>query len=165
MFQNNRPRYWVSWFDRWFLLLALILLVLLCFLLYSSILTVRAPTLQVANPGVVPQAGEAFDLKGTAPSNGTVSLWDGAKRLDETRADSSGAFQFVVPSVAAGAHSFKAVAEANGAQVESAILNVTVNPPAIAQQPTFTAVPPTATTVPPPQPQRRSAETASNTAT
>lgn len=149
MFQNNRPRYWVSWFDRWFLLFALILLVLLCFLLYSSILTVRAPTLQVANPGVAPQAGEAFDLKGTAPSNGTVSLWDGAKRLDETRADPNGAFKFAVPNVTAGAHSFKAVVEANGAQVESAVLNVTVSSPIVAQVPTATATLPTNTPVPP----------------
>lgn len=149
MFQNNRPRYWVNWYDRWIILIALVLLLLLCLLLYTSTLPVPQPTLQAANPGIAPQAGATFGLIGTAPANSVVSIWDGAKRLDETRADSSGAFQFVVPSVAAGAHSFKAVAEANGAQVESAILNVTVNPPAIAQQPTFTAVPPTATLVPP----------------
>lgn len=149
MFQNNRPRYWVSWFDRWFLLLALILLLLVCFLLYSSTLTVVPPTLQVANPGVAPQAGESLELKGTAPANGVVSLWDGANRLDQTRADPNGAFKFVVPNVTAGAHSFKAAVEENGTQVESAILNVTASSPIVAQVPTVTAIPPTNTPVPP----------------
>lgn len=148
MLKNNRPRYWVGWYDRWHLPLALLLVLLACLLGYLIALPVPPPTLQSAKPGTV-QAGQALELTGTAPSSSVVRLWDGGRRLDETRADASGVFKFIVPNVAAGTHSFKAVVESNGNAVESAVLNLQANAPVVAVQPTLTSAPPTATNVPP----------------
>ncbi len=150
MFINNRPRYWVSWYDRWHLPLVLLLALLLCLLGYQATLPMPRPTLQAAHPGATLSAGLPFELTGTAQADSVVSLWDADKRLDDTRADGSGNFKFIIQNAPAGAHSFRVVAEAYGRFAESAVLYVTAAEPVAAIQPTVTAVPATATAAPPP---------------
>ncbi len=154
MFQNNRPRYWVSWFDRWHLWLLLVLLLLACMALYLTMNT-PAPnvTLSLANANTNLQSDKPVTLAGTAPANSTVRVYEAGKLIGETRADANGNYSLTLANLATGAHSLIASIELNGARIESNTLNANVNaavaviPPTIA--PTATAMPPTATQVPP----------------
>ena len=128
MFQNNRPRFWVDWYDRWHLLPALILLLLICLLGYLATLPSARPTLQAGTTGAGLQAGMSLALSGTAEANSVVGLYDRDRSIATTQADPNGAFKFVVPNLAAGAHLFKVVALAGDAQMESDTLSVAVNP-------------------------------------
>ncbi|MBI5031479.1 MAG: SUMF1/EgtB/PvdO family nonheme iron enzyme [Chloroflexi bacterium] len=154
MFLNNRPRYWVSWFDRWHLWLVLVLVLLLCITLY---LTMNAPipnvSLSLASAGANLQSDKPIALSGTAPANSTVRLYDGDKMMGETRADVNGNYTLNLPNLAAGAHALKASIDLNGTRIDSPILNANVSAAVAAVSPTLapttTPVPPTATQVPP----------------
>ncbi len=72
MFKDNRPRYWVDWYDRWHLLLALLLLLLLCLVGY---LAITAPPLQVTlyvPPAAALRADQPVAVKGQATANSLI---------------------------------------------------------------------------------------------
>lgn len=152
MFQNNRPRYWVAWYDRWHLWLVLLLILLLCMALYLGMST--APpnvTLTLANASL--QADKPIVLNGTAPAKTLVQLYDGTQLLGETRADANGNYSFTISNISAGTHWLKASIEINGARIESNALSANVSAAVAAIQPTVastaTIVPPKATLAPP----------------
>ncbi len=157
MFKDNHPRYWVPWYDRWHLLLLLVLLLLLCLVSYYA-LTTPPPQVTLGAPVGALQADRPIVLKGQAPADSVVRLYDGDNLLGETRADSQGNYAFTATNLGAGAHSLRAAAEVNGARIESPALAVTVAaavaavrptaPPTIAPPATTTPAPPTATAVP-----------------
>lgn len=122
MFKNNLPRYWVNWFDRWHLLVILVLLLLLCWLGYTLTLPAPQVTLGVADPAAVLQSDKPVQLKGLAPANSIVRVFDGDKLLNELHADANGNFAITLPNLAAGAHAFKATTDLNGAQITSPFL-------------------------------------------
>jgi len=149
MFRNNRPRYWVEWYDRWHLLLLVLLVVLLCWLGYLATLPAPRVSLTLADPTASLVSTQPIELRGTAPANARVRVYDGDTLLGETGAANDGAFKLALTNLAPGAHAFRAVVEANGARVESPVLQVTVSAPTVAPAPTATRVPPTATAAPP----------------
>ena len=78
-----------------------------------------------------------------------MRLYDGDKVVSEGRADANGAYSFSVPSLIAGSHILKAIAEIDGAKIESPMLNLAVNPAIAAVPPSSpTALPPSPTAVP-----------------
>jgi len=175
MWINNRPRYWVSWFDRWHLLILLVLMLLLCMLGYLTLTTPPPTVTWRVDPNAVWRTDKPVELAGVAPANSIVRLYDGDKLVGEARTDANGNFKFALPSVSAGAHSFKASAEADGARIESGALALNVTAPAVAvaptapptapPTPTATQVPPTATAVPPTATQVPPTSTPAPTAT
>jgi formylglycine-generating enzyme required for sulfatase activity len=153
MFQNNRPRYWVAWYDRWHLWLALLLILLLCMALYLGMTTaVPKVTLNLADANARLQTDQPIMVSGTAPADSIVRIYEGDKLLGETRADGNGNYALAITNVAAGAHALRASIESNGTRIESDALAVNVNAAVAAAQPTTaptaTSVPPTATRVP-----------------
>ena len=149
MFHNNRPRYWVDWYDRWHLPLILLLALLLCWLGYLSTLPAPQVSLALADPTALLQSNKPIELTGAAPANSLIRVYEGNTLAGETRADSTGKFRIALANIASGAHAFLAIAEVNGARIESPALNVSVSAPAVAQAPTATPGPPTATRIPP----------------
>ncbi len=153
MFRNNRPRYWVDWYDRWHLLLILVLLLLLCWLGYLSTLPAPQVSLALADPNATLQSDKPLELIGKAPANGVVRVYDGDKSLGETRADANGNFKIALTSIPTGAHPLKATIQVDGARIESPALNVNVSAPVAAIAPTIAptapSIPPTATSAPP----------------
>ena len=75
MFQNNRPRYWVAWYDRWHLWLVLLLILLLCMALYLGMNT-AAPkvTLNLANANARLQTDQPIMISGTANSRDLLQI-------------------------------------------------------------------------------------------
>ncbi|MEW5718990.1 MAG: SUMF1/EgtB/PvdO family nonheme iron enzyme [Chloroflexota bacterium] len=152
MFRNNRPRYWVAWYDRWHLWLILVLLLLLCWLGYLSTLPAPQVSLALADPSAILQSDKPLELIGKAPANGVVRVYDGDKALGETRADADGNFKIALTNIPTGAHALQASVEVNGARIESPALNLNVSVPVAAIAPTIaptTTPPPTATSAPP----------------
>jgi formylglycine-generating enzyme required for sulfatase activity len=152
MFRNNRPRYWVGWYDRWHLWLILLLLLLLCWLGYLATLPPPKVSLALAEPAAALSADKPVQLIGVAPANSTVQIFDAGKIIGETKTDANGNFKLSIPNVAAGSHSLQAIVDVNGLRVESPALMVNVNPvvavvPATATRPptTVPTIAPTAT--------------------
>jgi serine/threonine-protein kinase len=146
MFRNNRPRYWVDWYDRWHLLLVVLLALLLCWLAYLATLPAPRVSLALANPTAALVSTKPIELVGTAPANTLVRVYAGDQLLGETRAASDGTFKIALTNLVPGAHTLRGVVEVNGTRVESPALPVNVSAPTVAIAPTATPVPPTATT-------------------
>ncbi|MCX7839932.1 MAG: SUMF1/EgtB/PvdO family nonheme iron enzyme [Anaerolineae bacterium] len=149
MFRNNRPRYWVGWYDRWHLLLVVLLVLLLCWLAYQATLPAPRVSLALADPTASLVSTKPIELIGTAPANTLVRVYDGEKLVGETRAASDGTFKIALTNLVPGAHTLRGVVEVNGTRVESPALQVNISAPTVAIAPTATPVPPTATAVPP----------------
>jgi formylglycine-generating enzyme required for sulfatase activity len=149
MFRHNRPRYWVDWYDRWHLLLVVLLVLLLCWLGYLATLPAPHVSLALADPAASLVSTKPIELIGTAPANALVRVYDGDRLVGETRAASDGTFKLALTNVAPGAHTLRGVVEVDSTRIESSALQVNVSAPAVALAPTATPVPPTATTVPP----------------
>ena len=131
---NAKRPYWLWSLDRWNLLVAG-LLVLLLILLNANGLSRPA---QVAAPALVAPAAEAAllagqpgELSGTAAPNAQIRVSDGDVPLGETTADANGQWTLAVPALSPGTHTLTAqVLDANGNVVAaSEPLNVTVSEP------------------------------------
>lgn len=145
MFRNNRPRYWVAWYDRWHLPLIVLFVLLLCWLAYLATLPAPRVSLALADPTASLVSTKPIELIGTAPANTLVRVYAGDRLLGETRAANDGTFKIALTNLAAGTHTLRGVVEVNGARVESPTLSVNVSAPTVAIVPTATPVPPTAT--------------------
>lgn len=162
MIKDNRPRYWANWFDRWHLLLLLLLVVLLGVLVYMTVIVRPAPTvLNAPGAGQALVGGQPVEITGSGQPGAAVEIFDGDKLLGQAQTDAAGNWKFVMPAADPGIHNLKAVADVAGTRSESASVALNVAPASAAGptavalaatatvQPTETLVPPTATPVPP----------------
>lgn len=112
VFRSERPPYWIPKFDRWNLLIAILLL--LAFVVATLrgcgapqptqiIPTITRPgweaTLDYAAPGTI---------VGQVAPGVSVRIFDSDQLLGETTADQSGFFRFSLPTLAVGPHSLTA---------------------------------------------------------
>ncbi len=95
MLRNNRPRYWVGWYDRWHLPLVVLLILLLCWLGYYALLPAQV-SLALANPTAPLVSTQPIELVGTAPANALVRVYAGDKLVGETRASGDGTFKIAL---------------------------------------------------------------------
>lgn len=137
LIQNQRPRYFVPWFDKWLLLIpvALVLIALLLLLASRNNAKPNATVLNAPPPGTVLQVGQPLYLTGTAQPNTPVKLYSGDQQITQTQADDSGSFQVGFLPSQSGPYDLKAVATVNNADVPSEVIHIEVLP-AVAGQPT-----------------------------
>ena len=133
MHRAKRP-YWLGSLDRWNVLVAGVLVVLLI-VLHAKGLS-RAP--QVAAPALPPPvagtallAGQPGFITGTAAPNAQVRVLDGDVPIGETTADAGGEWRIAVPALSPGTHTLiSQELDANGNVVAtSEPLTVTVSEP------------------------------------
>ncbi len=150
-------KFWVNWFDPRALAVLGVLLIALCCVAAVIALWANNAAQPVAitrpTPGAALEVGRLGDIEGTASPGAQIKLFDGSILLGETRADSSGHWNFGVPaSLAPGGHTLRADALDAGNRLTSATVAWTlVDLSAIARateiKPTVrapTAIPPTA---------------------
>ncbi len=130
----ERPPYWFWPLDRWKLLLALLLGLLL---LIFGPRACQAPAVQTVPSFTSPAANSTFahdaaiEVTGQADANANVRIFDGDELLALSVADADGVWMATLPALAAGAHSLTArVYDDTGALLAtSAPLALTILPP------------------------------------
>ena len=128
--RTDSPPYWHGPFDRWNALVA-VLLALTALVLSLQGGGAPQPAVTPATPGpaagVTPEAGQPFELTGTAAPGATVKVYEGDKLLGETTAGSDGSWTMTVPGLPAGTHELVARSyDAAGKELAAQPFSVTV---------------------------------------
>ncbi|RIK14646.1 MAG: hypothetical protein DCC52_19445, partial [Chloroflexi bacterium] len=128
MLKNDRPRYWVSWYDRWHLLFPILfLLVCLAGVWVSCSHPLRPTTLQTTD--AVLQPDQAQTVSGQAEPNSHIRIYANQQLVGETDTDASGNFSLRLNPLPLGVYQLYAVSDLSGITMESPRVTVNVAAP------------------------------------
>jgi endonuclease YncB( thermonuclease family) len=153
----DRPPYWVWQFDRWNLLVAVVLLgaVVITAATGGGAPAVTTPTITQPTAGAALNYAAPGAIAGRAAPGALVRVYDGDTLLGETTADQAGYYRFSLPTLGPGPHTLTTrVYDARGnliASSEPVTINIVGAPPTptpTSPKPTVPA--PTATVAPRP---------------
>ncbi len=129
MLKNDRPRYWVNWYDRWHVLLPILfLIVCLAGLWVSCSHPLRPTTLQTT--GAVLQPDQAQTVSGQAEPNARIRIYANQQLVGETDSDANGNFSLQLRPLPLGAYQLYAVSDLSGITMESPRIAINVAAPA-----------------------------------
>lgn len=151
---NGTGRFWVKWSDPRALTALGVMLIALCCVAAVIALWANNAAQPVAiirpAPGAALEIGKLGDSEGTSAPGAQVKLYDGSLVLGEARADSSGRWNFPLPStLGAGGHTLRADALDAANRLTSATVAWTIVDPSAVARATETRPAPPPSSVPP----------------
>ena len=154
---NGTGRFWVKWSDPRALTALGVMLIALCCVAAVIALWANNAAQPVAiirpAPGAALEIGKLGDSEGTSAPGAQVKLYEGSLLLGEARADSSGRWNFPLPStLGAGGHTLRADALDAANRLTSATVAWTLVDPSAVARATETRPAPPASTIPPTAP-------------
>jgi S-DNA-T family DNA segregation ATPase FtsK/SpoIIIE len=147
---NGAGRFWVKWFDPRALTVLGVMLIALCCVAAVIALWANNAAQPIAitrpGPGAALELGRLGDSEGTSAPGAQIKLYDGSLLLGEARADSSGRWNFPLPTtLGAGGRTLRADAlDAANRLTSASVAWTLVDPSAVARATeTRPALPPT----------------------
>jgi len=139
LLQDNKPRYAFGWFDKWLLVIPILLVLALCGLVWVSCnpatIIPPAPTapaavttiaLNAPSGGTTAAVGQPIVLNGQAPPGSEVQLLNQGKVIATTTADANGNYEFKLTPSQPGVYELQTVTAINGQQVTSSPVTITI---------------------------------------
>lgn len=151
---DGAGKFWVKWFDPRALTVLGVMLIALCCVAAAIALWANNAAQPIAitrpAPGAALDIGKLGDSEGTSAPGAQVKLYDGSLLLGEARADSSGRWNFPLPTtLGAGGHTLRADALDAANRLTSATVAWTLVDPSAVARATETRPAPPPTSVPP----------------